>query len=101
MMTPLTYALAGAVAYAILRRVYARLSGEPSTQDLQREIDRLRQKLAADRTTTGDSASLDRVATLAKAGNKIAAIRDYRQATGATLEQAKAYVEELDSDRPG
>lgn len=42
-----------------------------------------------------DMSSGDRIANLVRAGNKIAAIRDYRAATGASLVDAKAYIEEL------
>lgn len=42
------------------------------------------------------ASSNDRIPELVRAGNKIAAIRDYRAATGASLLDAKTYVEQLE-----
>jgi len=41
----------------------------------------------------------DRIAELVRSGNKIAAIRDYRAATGASLLDAKNYIEELERNQ--
>jgi len=38
----------------------------------------------------------DRIASLVRSGNKIAAIRDYRAATGVSLLEAKNYIENLE-----
>jgi ribosomal protein L7/L12 len=56
-------------------------------------LSRHTQSAAQSRT---QSPQIDRVTALVMSGNKIAAIRDYREATGVSLVEAKEYVEGIE-----
>lgn len=74
-------------------------SARDVTQKLEARLDRLEQKLDAALTQLGvaiESAKPpSEVLGLLQAGRKIEAIKAYRNATGAGLAEAKAFVEQL------
>jgi len=109
MASPTLYMLAGAAALAILQMVYRRVFDATAAhvdalakenRALRSENEQLKVALAHNGIPLASEPVQhtveDRIATLVRSGNKIAAIRDYRASTGVGLAEAKAHVEALE-----
>ena len=105
MFGPVSYMVAGAAIYAVLSKLYDRFYNPRIGRErdlaaenryLSEANSALRNRLSQSSTEVHAAVDDSRLVDLVRSGNKIAAIRDYRAATGAGLEAAKIYIESLD-----
>jgi ribosomal protein L7/L12 len=69
-------------------------------EDLNRKLDLLLNKFEINHETPPMPENLGQIARVAANGNKIEAIKLYRQQTGASLEEAKNFVDKRDWNMP-